>query len=157
MEDRDHLNRAVHRRNGPIAVLCLMSSDSSAQPKYDEPKSTGTEESPPDLSETVPEKKPPQKLEIDRARDFKFHVAYGVYARAWEDNKSDTARLRLNDLISSLSKDDSEDSYYAFYSGIQEYRRDSMSFRSGRTRIQTSRKRDWQQRDSRDRRDRRHH
>ncbi|MGD0549410.1 MAG: hypothetical protein ABSA81_02545 [Candidatus Bathyarchaeia archaeon] len=133
-----------------------MSSDSSTQPKYDEPKSTGTEESPPDLSETIPENKPPQKLEIDRAQDFKFHVAYGVYARAWEDNKSDTARLRLNELISSLSKDDSEDSYYAFYSGIQEYRRDSMSFRSGRTRIQTSRKRDWQQRDSRDRRDSRH-
>jgi hypothetical protein len=108
------------------------------------------------LSETVPENKPPEKLEIDRAQDFKFHVAYGVYARAWEDNKSDTARLRLNELISSLSKDDSEDSYYAFYSGIQEYRRDSMSFRSGRTRIQTSRKRDWQQRDSRNRRDQRH-
>jgi hypothetical protein len=133
-----------------------MSSDSSTQPKYDELKSTGTEESPPDLSESGTENKLPQKLEIDRAQDFKFHVAYGVYARAWEDNKSDTARLRLNELISSLSKDDSEDSYYAFYSGIQEYRRDSMSFRSGRTRIQTSRKRDWQQRDSRDRRDRRH-
>jgi hypothetical protein len=133
-----------------------MSSDSSTGPKYDEPKSTGTEESPPDLSESGPENKPPQKLEIDRTQDFKFHVAYGVYARAWEDNKSDTARLRLNELISSLSKDDSEDSYYSFYSGIQEYRRDSMSFRSGRTRIQTSRKRDWQQRDSRDRRDRRH-
>jgi uridylate kinase len=39
---------------------------------------------------------------------------------------------------------------------IQEYRKDSMSFRSGRMRIQSQRKRDWQQRDSRDRRDRRH-
>jgi hypothetical protein len=133
-----------------------MSSDPSARPKYDESNPTGSQESPPDLSETGSENKPPQKLEVDKPQDFKFHVAYGVYARAWEDNKSDTARLRLNELISSLSKDDSEDSYYAFYSGIQEYRRDSMSFRSGRTRIQTSRKRDWQQRDSRDRRDQRH-
>jgi len=133
-----------------------MSSDSSAQPKYDEPNPTGNQESPADLSENGSENKTSQKLEIDRPQDFKFHVAYGVYARAWEDNKSDPARSRLNELISSLSKNDSEDSYYAFYSGIQEYRRDSMSFRSGRTRIQTSRKRDWQQRDSRDRRDRRH-
>jgi hypothetical protein len=133
-----------------------MSSDSPARPKYDDPNPTGIEESPTDLSENGTEKKVPQKLEIDRPQDFKFHVAYGVYARAWEDNQSDAARARLNELISSLSKDDSEDSYYAFYSGIQEYRRDSMSFRSGRTRIQTSRKRDWQQRDSRDRRDRRH-
>ncbi|MGA2238970.1 MAG: hypothetical protein ABSG74_07150 [Candidatus Bathyarchaeia archaeon] len=108
------------------------------------------------MSENGTENKVPQKLEIDRPQDFKFHVAYAVYARGWEDNQSDAARTRLNELISSLSKDDSEDSYYAFYSGIQEYRRDSMSFRSGRTRIQTSRKRDWQQRDSRDRRDQRH-
>lgn len=131
-------------------------SDSSARPKYDGPTPTGIEESPTDLSGNGTENKVPQKLEIDRPQDFKFHVAYAVYARAWEDNQSDAARARLNELISSLSKDDSEDSYYAFYSGIQEYRRDSMSFRSGRTRIQTSRKRDWQQRDSRDRRDQRH-
>ena len=131
-------------------------SDSSARPKYDGPNPTGIQESPTDLSENGTENKVPQKLEIDRLQDFKFHVAYAVYARAWEDNQSDAARARLNELISSLSKDDSEDSYYAFYSGIQEYRRDSMSFRSGRTRIQTSRKRDWQQRDSRDRRDQRH-
>jgi hypothetical protein len=134
-----------------------MSSDSSTTPlEQDEPDPTGTQESPPDTSAVGSENKPLEKLEIDRPQDFKFHVAYGVYARAWEDNKSDSARARLNELISSLSKDDSEDSYYAFYSGIQEYRRDSMSFRSGRSRIQTSRKRDWQQRDSRDRRDRRH-
>jgi hypothetical protein len=133
-----------------------MSSDSSARPKYDDTDPTGIQESPTRLSEKGLENKPPQKLEIDRPQDFKFHVAYGVYARAWEDNQSDVARLRLNELISSLSKDDSEDSYYTYYSGIQEYRRDSMSFRSGRTRIQTQRKRDWQQRDSRDRRDRRH-
>jgi hypothetical protein len=133
-----------------------MSSASSAGSKYDESNPTSIQESPADLSENGSENKAPVKLEIDRPQDFKFHVAYGVYSRAWDDNKSDVTRLKLNELISSLSKDDSEDSYYAFYSGMQEYRRDSMSFRSGRTRIQTQRKRDWQQRDSRDRRDRRH-
>ena len=133
-----------------------MSSDSSAGPKYNVSNPTSIQESPADLSENGSENKPPQKLDVDRPQDFKFHVAYGVYSRAWDDNMSDAARTKLNGLISSLSKDDSEDSYYAFYSGIQEYRRDSMSFRPGRTRIQSQRKRDWQQRDSRDRRDRRH-
>lgn len=108
------------------------------------------------MSENGAENKTPEKLDIDRPQDFKFHVAYGVYSRAWDDNQSDAARLRLNELIDSLAKDDSDDSYHAFYSGIQEYRKDSMSFRSGRMRIQSQRKRDWQQRDSRDRRDRRH-
>jgi len=108
------------------------------------------------LSEESSEIKAPVKLDIDRPQDFKFHVAYGVYSRAWEDNGSETARNKLNELISALSKDDSEDSYYAFYSGIQEYRRDAMSFRGGRMRIQTQRKRDWQQRDTKDRRNSRH-
>ena len=108
------------------------------------------------MSEESSESKAPVKLEIDRPQDFKFHVAYGVYSRAWEDNISETARNKLNELISALSKEDSEDSYFAFYSGIQEYRRDAMSFRSGRMRIQTQRKRDWQQRDTKDRRDHRH-
>ena len=96
------------------------------------------------------------KLDVDRPQDFKFHLAYGVYARAWEENTSETARNRLNELMSSLAKDDSENAYLTFYAGIQEYRRDSISFRSGRVRIQTQRKRDWQQRDSRDRRNQRH-
>jgi len=96
------------------------------------------------------------KLDVDRPQDFKFHLAYGVYSRAWDENTSDATRARLNELISSLSKDDSDDGYHSFYAGIQEYRSDSMAFRSGRTRIQTQRKRDWQQRDTRDRRDRRH-
>lgn len=108
------------------------------------------------MSEESSESKAPVKLDIDRLQDFKFHVAYGVYSRAWEDNTSETARNKLNELISALSKDDSEDSYLSFYSGIQEYRRDAMSFRSGRMRIQTQRKRDWQQRDTKDRRNSRH-
>jgi hypothetical protein len=63
---------------------------------------------------------------------------------------------RLNELISALSKDDTEEAYSAFYRGIHEYRKDSMSFTSGRMRIATQRKRDWQRRSARDMRDRRH-
>lgn len=114
------------------------------------------QESPTDLAEETSENKAPSKLDCDRPNDFKFHVAYGVYARAWDDNPSEAARTKLNELISSLSKDDSDNSYLAFYAGVQEYRRDMMSFKPGRMRIQTQRKRDWQRTDTRDRRNQRH-
>jgi hypothetical protein len=106
------------------------------------------------MAENSPEKKSPSKLEIDRPNDFKFHIAYGVYSRTWDENPSDTSRLKLNELISSLSTD--ENGYQDFYGQIQEYRRDQSSFRSGRTRIETQRKRDWQRADTRDGRNRRH-
>jgi hypothetical protein len=106
------------------------------------------------MAENASEKKGPVKLEIDRPQDFKFHLAYGVYSRAWDENASDTVRLRLNELISTLAND--EDGYSNFYGQMQEYRRDTSSFRSGRTRIETERKRDWQRGQTRDGRNRRH-
>jgi hypothetical protein len=98
--------------------------------------------------------KAPQKLEIDRPTDFKFHLAYDVYSKAWEENLSENARTKLNELISALAKN--EDGYTDFYAQIQEYRKDFSSFRSGRTRIETKRKRDWQRTETRDGRNRRH-
>ncbi len=106
------------------------------------------------MAEKSPENKSLLKLEIDRPNDFKFHIAYGVYSRAWDENPSDTTRLKLNELISSLAGD--ENGYSDFYGRIQEYRKDHTSFRSGRTRIETQRKRDWQRADTRDGRNRRH-
>ena len=96
------------------------------------------------------------KLDIDRPQDFKFHLAYGVYSRAWDENTTEAARAKLNELISALSKDDTEDGYFAFYRGVQEYRSDTTGFRQGRTRIETQRKREWRRRSARDSRDRRH-
>lgn len=100
------------------------------------------------------EKKTASKLEIDRPQDFKFHIAYDVYSRAWDENASEAVRLKLNELISSLSNGESD--YSSFYAQIQEYRKELSSFKSGRTRIETQRKRDWQRSDARDRRNRRH-
>jgi hypothetical protein len=108
------------------------------------------------MLETESKSEGPSKLDIDRPQEFKFHLAYGVYSRAWDGNTSESARARLNELISALSKDDTEDGYHTFYSGIQEYRNDATSFRHGRTRIETQRKRDWQRRSARDNRNRRH-
>ena len=94
------------------------------------------------------------KLQIDRPQDFKFHIAYDVYSRAWDDNSSEAARLRLNELITALAND--KDDYSTFYSQIQEYRKGSDSFRPGRTRIRTERKRHWQTAETKSGRDRRH-
>lgn len=106
------------------------------------------------MAENNEEKKSPSTLEIDRPQDFKFHIAYGVYSRAWDQNVSDAARLRLNELISALAND--ENGYSDFYAQIQDFRRDTSSFRSGRTRFESKRKRDWQRTESRDERDRRY-
>ena len=107
------------------------------------------------MSENSAEKAGPSKLLIDRPQDFKFHLAYEVYSRAWDENTSDGARTKLNELISSLSGN--EDGYNDFYAQVQEFRRDVDVFRSGRTRIETKRKRDWQRTETRDGRNRRHH
>jgi exonuclease VII small subunit len=128
----------------------------SAQPERDDPNAGGIQQSRTDSPGDDSASKSSMKLDIDRPQDFKFHVAYGVYARAWEQNAFEAVRARLNELISSLSKDDSENSYLAFYAGIQQYRKDLTSFSHARTRIQTQRKRDWQRTDTRDRRNRRH-
>jgi len=106
------------------------------------------------MAENNEEKKSHSKLEIDRPQDFKFHIAYDVYSRAWDQNVSDAARLKLNELISALAND--ENGYSNFYAQIQEFRRHTSSFRSGRTRIESKRKRDWQRTESRDGRNRRH-
>ena len=106
------------------------------------------------MVDNSPEIKPPSKLEIDRPQDFKFHIAYDVYSRAWDENASAPVRLKLNELISSLSND--QDGYSSFYAQIQGYRKGLTQSRSGRTRIETQRKRDWQRSDARDKRNRRH-
>jgi len=106
------------------------------------------------MAENISENKAPGKLDLDRPQDFKFHIAYEVYSRAWEDNTSESVRVRLNELISSLAND--ENYYSSFYAQIKDYRSDLSPFRSGNTRIETQRKRAWQKNETRDRRNRRY-
>jgi hypothetical protein len=94
------------------------------------------------------------KLQIDRPTDFKFHLAYEVYSKAWDENTSEAARGKLNELISSLASD--ENGYSDFYGQIQQYRSDFSRPTSGRMRIETGRKRQWQRNQNRDARNRRH-
>jgi hypothetical protein len=100
------------------------------------------------------EKKSPVKLEIDRPNDFKFHLAYEVYSKAWDENTSDEARSKLNALISALA--DNQDGFSDFYAQVQPYRNGAGAYGSGRMRIETSRKRSWQREQTRAGRDRRH-
>jgi uncharacterized linocin/CFP29 family protein len=48
-------------------------------------------------AEITETKSPVVKLEIDRPQDFKFHLAYDVYSKAWDATSSDTIRLKLNE------------------------------------------------------------
>ncbi len=106
------------------------------------------------MAEEASETKSHSKLQIDRADDFKFHIAYGVYSKAWDENVSDAVRMKLNELISALASD--ENGYSSFYAQMEQYRKD-LGFRpSGRTRIETGRKRQWQRTQNRDARNRRH-
>ena len=106
------------------------------------------------VDEANSEKKPPAKLDIDRPNDFKFHLAYEVYSKAWEDHTSDDARSKLNELISALANN--QDGFTDFYSQVQQYRSGAAGYGSGRMRIETSRKRSWQREQNREGRDRRH-
>ena len=82
------------------------------------------------------------KLLIDNPSDFKFHAAYLAYSKTWDKIASPDTRNELNDLLTSLSKD--EISYPSFYTTLDDYRRrGSKHYEFPRERIETQRKRDW--------------
>ena len=95
------------------------------------------------------------KLLIDNPSDFKFHAAYMAYSKTWDKLSSPQTRNELNDILVSLSKD--EMSYSAFYRTLDEYRRQgSKHYEFSRERIETQRKRDWRQKQTRSQRNQRH-
>ena len=95
------------------------------------------------------------KLMIDRPSDFRFHVAYLAYSETWDKIASQETKTELNEIISSLSKE--EMSYSSFYERLDQYRaRGSKHYAYHRKRIETQRKRDWRKRQTRDQRNARH-
>lgn len=110
-------------------------------------------------SETEKEEKPTAPIEklLDKPGDFRFHAAYVIYSDAWERTSSQEIRQRLNELLTALSADKVD--YETFYQEINQYRVEynPEHFRgSGRTFIETRRKRDWRARDEKERRNKRH-
>jgi len=95
------------------------------------------------------------KLLIDKPSDFKFHAAYMAYSETWDKISSPDTRNELNDILKSLSKE--EMSYSSFYRTLDEYRRrGSRHYEFSRERIETQRKRDWRQKQTRSQRNQRH-
>ena len=82
---------------------------------------------------------PVKKLEIDRPSDFKYHAAYVAYSKTWDDNLSNEARNKLNDLMKSLS----DDNYFQFYTTISQFRKDANIDLGGRQRFRAQSKRAW--------------
>jgi len=112
-----------------------------------------TEETKPETEETQTEEI--KKLLIDDPSDFKFHAAYMAYSETWGKLSSPETKKELNDILTSLSKD--EVSYSNFYRTLDEYRRQgSKHFEFSRERIETQRKRDWRQKETRSQRNQRH-
>jgi hypothetical protein len=96
-----------------------------------------------------------EKLLIDNPSDFKFHAAYIAYSETWDKLASPETKSELNDILTSLSKE--ETSYTSFYRILDEYRRHgSKHYEYPRERIETQRKRDWRQKQTRSQRNSRH-
>ena len=110
-----------------------------------------TEETPSEETQT----EEATKLLIDKPSDFKFHAAYMAYSETWDKLSSSDTRTELNGILKSLSNE--EMSYSSFYRILDEYRRrGSRHYEFSRERIETQRKRDWRQKQTRSQRNQRH-
>lgn len=110
-----------------------------------------TEETPTEVTQT----EEATKLLIDKPSDFKFHAAYMAYSETWDKITSSDTRTELNGILTSLSK--KEMTYSSFYRTLDEYRRrGSRHYEFSRERIETQRKRDWRQKQTRSQRNQRH-
>ncbi|MFQ6065445.1 MAG: hypothetical protein ACE5L6_08220 [Candidatus Bathyarchaeia archaeon] len=95
------------------------------------------------------------KLMIDRPSDFRFHAAYLAYSETWDKTTSQEMKTELNEIMSSLSKE--EITYSIFYRRLDQFRKQgSKHYAYPRKRIETQRKRDWRKRQTKDMRNARH-
>jgi hypothetical protein len=117
-----------------------------------------TEETKPETEETKTietQTEEPTKLLIDKPSDFKFHAAYLAYSETWDKIPGPDIKAELNGILVALSKD--EMSYSSFYKALDDYRRHgSKHYEFSREKIETQRKRDWRQKQTRSQRNQRH-
>ena len=97
-----------------------------------------------------------EKLLIDRSSDFRFHAAYLAYSEAWDKTSPPEAKAQLNQIITSLSKDEIDTE--TFYRQMSQYRGDANPdhYSFSRTRIETTRKKDWRKKEAKSARESRH-
>ncbi len=114
---------------------------------------TNTKNENPQIEET--QNKEVTKLLIDKPSDFKFHAAYVAYSETWDKIAELNVRVELNEILESLTKDEID--YAEFYRELDDYRRQgSKHYEFSRDRIETQRKRDWRQKQTRSQRNNRH-
>lgn len=117
-----------------------------------------TEETKPETEKTKQietQTEEPTKLLIDKPSDFKFHAAYIAYSETWDKIAAPDIRAELNGILVTLSKDEME--YSSFYRAIDDYRRHgSKHYEGPREKIETQRKRDWRQKQTKSQRNERH-
>ena len=95
------------------------------------------------------------KLLIDKPSDFKFHAAYIAYSETWDKIAAPDIKLELNGILLALSNDEMDSS--SFYRELDDYRRHgSKHYEYSREKIETQRKRDWRQKQTRSQRNQRH-
>ena len=94
-----------------------------------------------------------QKLGEEKPLDFRLHAAFLAYSKAWDDNSSQEARSKLNELVSSLGDDDA--SYEMFYAGLGQFRKDRTEYQS-RARFKGQRKMEWRKSEAKNARNLRH-
>jgi len=100
---------------------------------------------------------PVAKLLIDNSSDFKFHAAYLTYSQAWDKASSPEVKMKLNEIITALSKNEID--YQSFYEQISRYRAEFNPEHysgGGRTFIETQKKKDWRRMQERNARNARH-
>jgi hypothetical protein len=97
----------------------------------------------------------PEKLLIDKASDFQFHVAFLAYSEAFDKRTDSEARRELNKNIEALEQNVID--YSTFYRNVSQYRT-GIGIEQGRRGLflKTQRKKDWRRATQKSERIRRH-
>ena len=98
---------------------------------------------------------PPEKLLIDNPYDFQFHAAYIRYSNAFDNTTNPEIKKQLNEIIIALQLNQTD--YPTYYEKLNEYVGEgSPQHRYPRTRIESQRKREWQQKTKKQDREKRY-
>ena len=115
-----------------------------------------TEETKVETQETIEtQTEEPTKLLIDKPSDFRFHAAYLAYSETWAKLSTPVTKAEVNGILVALSKDEMD--YPSFYKALDDYRRHgSKHYEYSREKIETQRKWDWRQKQTKSQRNQRH-
>lgn len=91
------------------------------------------------MEEEKASSKPILKINFDKPTNFQLQAAYTAYSKAWDDISSETAKTKLNEIMTTLFQ--GKNTYSSFYFELNQFRKDYPKYE--RKRITGQRKRDW--------------